>query len=323
MGEIAKRLNSDHVPTRRDRTWNSNRVGMLLRNPACVKADADVYHYYSSKGCVITNNIDDFIGENGLMFYGKRNANTRKYTAMEEQKISVGLHKGEISSELFLRCQRRLDSNMQIKRSGKGSYSWLSGIIQCGKCGYSLTAIKTPKNGTDYYYFRCSGRLQNICRGRNATHHVKEIEDAVQKELFRVIKVNENLTYEDTAEDYSADNDLKIQRSKIDQQIQNLLRQIADGNGVVNEYIMNLIHEMDSQKKFLTNKMSEKGMRRSQGKEIKKLMDMVKDWEKCSLEEKKVLIGFFVERVVVYDDKIQIYWKHQFNQKIARKSIKQ
>ena len=55
--------------------------------------------------------------------------------------LSIGLHDGVISPELWLDVQRKLDGNTQLKKGRSGTYSWLTGLLKCGRCGYAMRVV--------------------------------------------------------------------------------------------------------------------------------------------------------------------------------------
>lgn len=123
LNDIAKHLVKLGIQPPKGNGWDSNRVGMILRNPIYVKANAYIYAYYKDKGCQVLNQVEDFAGTNGCVIHGKRKGSERKYTDLSNHKLSLSLHEGLVSSEIFLICQRKLDANRQIGNSGKGSYT--------------------------------------------------------------------------------------------------------------------------------------------------------------------------------------------------------
>ena len=67
--------------------------------------------------------------------------------------------------------------------SGKGKHTWLSGLLKCAKCGYSLSVVADKS----YRYLACSGRYnKNRC---DAAIHVKlaELEAVVQTEIEKLL----------------------------------------------------------------------------------------------------------------------------------------
>ena len=160
LGKISDHLNENNISAPKGGRWDSNKISRILRNPIYVRADADVYQYYKNKGCIISNDISDFIGTNGCYLFGKREANERKYTKVENHVLALALHEGIIDSHTWLLCQYKLDSNKQIKNSGKGKHTWLSGVAKCGYCKYAVSVIKN----NDYKYFNCRGKTNlKIC----------------------------------------------------------------------------------------------------------------------------------------------------------------
>ena len=66
--------------------------------------------------------------------------------------------------------QTKLAHNRQVGNSGKGKHTWLSGLLKCAKCGYSLSVVVDKS----YRYLVCSGRYNmNRC---DAAIHVKLTE---------------------------------------------------------------------------------------------------------------------------------------------------
>lgn len=123
LNDIAKHLVKLEIPSPQNKGWDSNRIGMILRNPIYVRANASIFDYYKNKGCRVLNKIEDFTGTNGCIIYGRRQGSERKYTVLNNHKLCISLHEGLVSSEIFLICQRKLDTNRQAGNSGKGSYT--------------------------------------------------------------------------------------------------------------------------------------------------------------------------------------------------------
>ena len=68
---------------------------------------------------------------------------------------------GIIPSEIWLKCQYKLERNKQLKNSGKGNNSWLTGLLKCAVCGYAVIVKKGYKNNL---FLACSGHYNmHIC----------------------------------------------------------------------------------------------------------------------------------------------------------------
>lgn len=315
LSEIAAQLNQMELTSNiRKTSWDSVRVCMRLRNPIYVMANADVYNYYKGKGCIIENPIDDFVDQRACFIWGKRKSNDRKYTSVENHHVALCLHQGYIDPDLFLRCQFRLDNNHQINNSGSGKYTWLSGLVKCANCGRAM-CIKyyNGKKGT-VRYLSCSGAHSKIC-SKHRSHNTQQVEEYVQQELFQMITSHRNLVNTDKPSTPSVSqyaNMQKVELAKIDEQIENLVREVASGSSVVTKYLTQEIERLESEKnKILNNTI--KLQSNPTATKIMQLVDVIHLWDKMSLEDKKSIVIMLIERIELGENDIKIYWKHNFD----------
>ena len=61
-------------------------------------------------------------------------------------KLVVLSHPGIVESDIWLKCQRKLEKNRQITNSYSNPTSWLAGKVVCAKCGHTMTTIKGKAN---------------------------------------------------------------------------------------------------------------------------------------------------------------------------------
>lgn len=307
LGKLSALLNQEGHKSPSGVNWDGQKIQRILRNPVYVMADADVYSYYQNKGCKISNDISEFIGTNGCYLYGKRDRSAAKYTDFKDHVLSIGLHEGFVSSHTWLACQYRLDNNKQIKNTGKGKYTWLSGLVKCGYCNYAMT-VKTFKN---YKYLSCSGKTNyKICTGEHPTHYVDEIEDYVQKELIKQLSTLEAVK-QDTPKKVSYElNQLKLQVIDIDKQIDNLINQLAQGSTVISDYINNKIEQLDCEKKGILEEMKQYIVNDTLSSE--QILDATKDvnrWDELTLVEQKNIAKRFINKIFITNGAIKIEWK--------------
>ena len=279
--------------------WNNVRLARILHNPAYVKADADVYSFYAAKRCIVVNDIDEFTGKKGCSLYGKRDRGTNKYRLTSDHVLALALHDGIIDSTTWLKCQHKLSKNKQLKNLGKGKHSWLTGLVKCGYCGYSMN-VKASGNAK---YFCCTGRsFSGSCLpDRLSTHHVADVEQGVLDELRIYVKQLGGRRVDETPREDSAVNLSKQQLYKIDMKIERLMDSLADANDVSMKYINQRIAELDDQRQSLLHEVSEKSVS-ANGVE---LPDM-EAWDNLDLKVKREIVGSFVERVNVFNDKIEV-----------------
>jgi DNA invertase Pin-like site-specific DNA recombinase len=245
LGRIAAWLTEQNIHGISRKTWDSVALSRILHNPVYVKADADIYYYYRGKGVIFANEITEFSGKKALFLWGERDVKSAKFSDLQDQLVAVAGHDGIIDSQTFLACQRKLDGNRQIKNSGKGKYTWLSGLVKCARCGYSLRVISTR----GYLYFHCSGKSNyHICDLKH-TESVRDVENQataqIQAELNRLSAAPAQ------AEPVSSHNAEKIELAQTDQQIGRLMDCLAEASGVTMRYINERLAVLDKRKSEL------------------------------------------------------------------------
>ncbi|MDC4241829.1 recombinase family protein [Clostridium tertium] len=307
LGDVAKHINKLGISSANGKRWNSNTISRMLKSPLYVKANADVYNYYKIKGVSITNEIDDFEGFNGCFLYGKREANERRYTNVKDHYLSIALHEGFVESRLFLKCQAKLDSNQQLCNSGKGKHTWLTGVLKCGKCGYSMSAVK---NSTGKKYLVCKGKSnQANCEGHKNAIILQDIEDIVEPKIVKKLKELSEIKINTEVKQNRKVNEIKIQISKIDEDINKIMEKLLEANNIVMSYINKKIQELDEQKKILYAKMQKENNSDDNLKSIKEVIEKAIDFESLSFENKKDVVKLLIDKVEIADTKVKITWR--------------
>lgn len=308
LGKLTKYLNNKNYVTMTGVPWASHKLSPLLKNPIYVKADADIYLYYKNKNCKIHNDISEFIGTNACFLYGKRDPNERKFTRVDDHHLVITLHEGLIDSETWLACQYKLENNKQIKNSGKGKHTWLTGLIKCGYCGYAITAVQFK----NIKYFRCSGKINSKhCQGFSHPIHIEKVQNIIEPLLIEKAKKEmANITIEEEINN-TALNQIKLQILEIDNQIESLINELLNGNEVVKKYLNNKITELDEKKNKLLEDYKKTHINNSNTKFItsKEFIEKVDNWNKLNIEEKKSIAHSFINKVILKDNyEITIEW---------------
>ena len=297
LGMIAKELSTEGISGVGRKTWDNVAISRILHNPVYVEATADIYKYYKGKGVTFSNVIDFYTGETSAHVVGKRSASDRKYKSLENHVVSLTNFPGVIPADIWLKCQYKLDNNKQIKNSGKGKLSWLSGYIKCGKCGYSLAIRKY----NDKLYLNCSGRNNlHLCDVKSYNITIGEIEEAVQKELENVI--NECSLDKGKCIPVPSENKQKIELEKLDQKIEKLIASLTEASDITMKYINSEIEKLDKKRNELL-----KNFGSTKTEAPNKFKDVI--FNQLNFEEKKLVVSQFIERIMVFDDEIEIEWK--------------
>lgn len=284
-------------------TWNNIKLSRILHNPVYVRADADVYHHYRNLKCSIANDISEFTGARACYLFGKRDRGANKYRNLDEHVLALATHEGVVDSETFLRCQYKLSSNRQIRNSGRGKYTWLTGLVKCGYCGYSLTVKKYREN----LLFYCSGKQNNRCTEVVKSHYLEEVESYVDSEMIAAIRRMKKdaalLNPKETADNET--NSLKIELYQTEEQIDKLLSTLTEANDVLIHYVNEKITTLDEKKRQLLKEIAEK----TTSKKDVEIPDL-DEWLSGDMTDKKKIAKGLIHRVNVYNNEIQILWKY-------------
>lgn len=316
LGEIARSLNQEGITSPGGRNWNSDRIGMILRNPVYVKADATTFQYFQGRGCKMLNDVSQFVFENGCLLFGKRDRNRRKYMDITDHTLTLALHQGIVEPELFLKCQERLDANCQIDNGERGKHSWLTGLVKCGKCGYGL-AVKTSHH-SQYRYLNCTARLRGSCDARFSAVKVEKLEQIVRLRLFQTIQQNTDLLALEKPKRPEKEHKIKAELVKKRQQINRTITFCLESTDISSRYLNEKLEELNREKTMLEDQLGQ--MHSTDGSQLQKkqLSHVISDWESLSNHQKKELAALFIQKILLKENgDLQIFWKYNFLSKEA------
>lgn len=291
LGSVAKELNELGIPSSKRKTWDNVALSRILHSPIYVMADEQVYLHYKGLGANVTSSPEDFDGIHGALLVGKRDASQRKYTNVKDHVVSILNSPGIIPSDLWLRCQNKLQQNRQLGNSGKGTYTWLTGLIKCAKCGYS---IKVMTEGTRRRLL-CSGRYNLSHCDASIRIRIEELEHIVSEEI-------ETMLAECPEEEIPLpeDNSYKAALEELDRRADRLMEAFAESTDLTSSYLQRALSRLEQERQtLLENK------RRQQSRPT--LPDKLV-FSKLSFDEKKVVAAQFIHRIDVHTDHADICW---------------
>ena len=308
LGRIAKLLNEKNMLTNRGNPFTAVSVSRILRNTVYVRADAQVYDYLVSKGAVVDQPVESFVGIYGCTVYGRRKGKTvRKFSDLRGENVQMNLHEGIISSAEWLAVQRELDKNKPLSRSGSGKNTWLTGLTKCSFCQKAVTAVGGQKNGKRY--ISCTGRKEHCCQGRTRSVTFDEIEAAVMNSLTERIRSFDFTQAEKSRSVTAEENGLKIRLSKNKEEIAKLMEKVADAGEGLMHYINERISMLDSDSKELREKLRQlQGDGRAEN-ETKKIKSQLTEWGSLDFEQKKLIAHTFIEKIMIGDGTIEIMYR--------------
>lgn len=268
LGSIAKEMTKIY----KNKIWDSVTISRILHNPVYVQCNQDIYHYYQYKNYIMQNDIEQFNGKNGGMII-KKHSNETKY-------FLLAYHEGFVPSELFLKCQYKLENNKQLKNSGKGKYTFLSGLLKCGVCGYSLKVISSKGKR----YFVCTGRTNHYIKHSNEYISLDKLEQAFQQELYNMIQ-NNTITQK------------HYEINIIDEKINRLIKAVSESNEISIKYINIEIEKLQQQKNDILKKQNNI------------FCEKINSFHSIDLETQKYIAKQMIEKINVFAEKAEFYWK--------------
>lgn len=294
LGSVARALTAKKIPAPRRDVWDNVTLSRLLRSPLYVMADEDIYLYYQGKGVIFSNALVEFDGAHAGMIIGKRDRAANQYNDFKHQHFSLANHCGFIPSETWLQCQWKLDHNRQLSRLNQGKHSWLTGLMKCGTCGYSIKVNRDQEK----YYLLCSRRSNQSACDQSIKIDLRELECGVEAELCRLLQ---ECPAEDT-ETPPQNNETAEQIANIEQKIQRLITALSEGNDVTVGYINQKVAQLEQEKTQWQNTVSTE--KQPLPKEVAHIQ-----FPQLSLQEKKMVAAHFIERVELDGDSAKVIWK--------------
>ena len=293
LGSVARALNADGIPAARRATWDNVALSRILHSPLYVMADEDVYLYYQAKGLNFANRLEEFDGLHAGMIVGKRDRSAGKYQDLKDQHFSLSTHYGLIPSALWLQCQYKLEANRQLGGAGRGRHTWLSGLLKCACCGYSVKVNRDR----DQYYLVCSGRSNLGLCDASIRVGLRELEASVEVELERLLA-----ECPDTQADGPDDQETAQALAQIDQKIARLMFALAESSDLAMPYINQTIEQLEWQRRIqLEQQARDHAPSRHRPDHL--------TFGPLAFEEKKLVAAQFIEEVKLSGDTAEVIWR--------------
>lgn len=298
-----------------DKLVTDKYIKRILTNPIYAKCDANMYHFFKSKGYLIHNNISDFTGEKGAVIYGKeKGKKNRVYTDTTEQLIVLVDSKPIIEAKDYIYIQNKLEANKKVNTAKKSSkYTWLTGITVCAKCNHSIGV----KNTRGYYYMMCSrARLYNACEN-NKMYKMQELEEIIYeqvKKYLRKIDIEKITPKQNTEKEKNEINSLQLKKAELSGQIEALVNAIAKGTKIsttLEKKVLEIednINDLDLKIRQLENYILDNKHNIDVNVYKKSIDIFLNNFPKLSIEEKSQLVKIFVSKIYINKDEIKIIY---------------
>lgn len=290
--------------------WTTAKLSAILKNPIYVKADSDVYDYFSNHGVHMVTDSSEFTGEYGAQLYGKTK-HKRGDPDWSDMKLVLLNHGGLINSDIWLKCQRKLEQNKQVHKSVSNQTSWLAGKIICEKCGHTMTTIKGKinKNGVMRRYFNCTGKShKRKCTGPNITIYAEDLEDMVYECITEKLSELKGSGFTSKKEELPEINDLKLRIKAIEKDEQQLVDTILSGK--LNDALLELMNQKSAALKKSKLELLERiDTLKSNAAETKSIVNLAKSWKNADYDRKKAVASIMIQKIIISEDgNVKIIW---------------
>ena len=148
IGEIARRLNAEGIPTRKQSArWERSVVWAMLRNPAY--RGAACFGKTRAAGRI---RVTRALRRRG----GIVSSNSVGHERAHEEWIEIPVP-ALVSEESFARAQELLHENKIRSRRRTITPSVVQGLVSCQKCGYAFSRTSTYTSARKLHYYKCIG----------------------------------------------------------------------------------------------------------------------------------------------------------------------
>ena len=281
-------------------------LSQLLRNPAYVIADLDVYEFFKSQGTYIVNEAADFEGGNGCYLYQGRDVAENKNTQLRDQILVLAPHKGFVPSSIWLKCRKKLMNNTTFQSGRKARNTWMAGKVKCGRCGYALMSVG---NSTGTQYLRCSKRADSkSCEGcgKLKTH---DFESFIFGEMAKKMSQFESLIGGNEDRVDPRITTLQIELAKVDEEIEKLLDTLSGANPILLSYANSKIEALDTKRQNLVKEIADLSAEVMSPRQIRELSNHIHNWENISFEDRRKVVDGLITQIRATSEYVQREWK--------------
>ncbi len=273
-------------------------ISRILESPLYVRADAEVYRYFASKGVEMLDDISAYDGVHGLFLHGKFDNDGSKPVF-----IKVGYHEGLVDASVWLAVQDKKSHTSKFHGKNKGVNSWLVGLVKCAHCGYALTVQHSEnKSGTKRWrYYRDSGYYTtNSCVKRSLTIRPDDVEAVVLEAIRNRLKSLEIAKKESEKPNPEVEK-ITAEIVNIETEINALMEKLAFSDTKLFTYIQERISKLDAEKSELESKL-QRITRRRKAIDTAPLTEPLARWDELTVQEKRNLAGKIIDVIHVSDE---------------------
>lgn len=290
------------------------------------ESEAEIVRYiFKQYACGITaKKLLEEVTEKGILHRGKPfMKNTFYYLLRLEKYTGVCRDRktGEIyecfpeivPKDLFYNVQSMMKSNKSGSRSAHTEHL-LRKKLFCGYCGGAMQGeCGTSQNGDVKRYYKCANRKSNHSCNKE-TIKKEEIEQLIINTTLQMLTNPENLNmiidkiasyHQKQTLSKSTYNILIAEREETKKSLQNIIKAVE--SGLFNTAMKNRMDELEKQLTTLEEKIIAEECNQKNTLSREQILQFI---EYALKKEPRIMINLLIQKIIIYDDKIEIFYKY-------------
>ena len=296
---------------------NENKKAVIVEHEAAIVRY--IYEQYSIG--VFVKDIIASLTAQGILYNGKAFIPNTVYKILKNERyagtctisgeVFENLYPRIVPQELYDSVRRKIDANKYGKQSVEVVYL-LKHKVRCGYCGQPISADSgTSMNGEVKRYYKCRGRkIGGSCHKQPIRKDVLEnlvidkiVGQLQSPKIMKTIIDGLLLIQEQQIKDSPILNALLHEKQKTDTALHNLVAAIE--RGIMSNTTNKRLHELEAQQEDLERQILVERSRQT----TKVTEETIREFYTQALElEPKMLITYLVKEIVLFDDRIEIYF---------------
>lgn len=224
-----------------------------------------------------------------------------------KDEIFEGQHEPIMTQETYDKLQQKMKERAVTY---KHANYLLAGKIVCGKCGAKYRYQKAGTSSIRLYCYSQQTSKKNLIKDANCDnrrYYDYEIEDYVIKDLISMSLDESKFRHNMNMNDINV-SQARIDRiAQVDKQVVNLLDYISEGIAV--EETKEKIRKLQEEKEKIQKELSDEKAKERKSENLKVVIsDLNTAWKTMTFEEQRNIVLEVIDKVVVNDNEMQIYY---------------
>ena len=224
-----------------------------------------------------------------------------------KDEIFEGQHEPIMTQETYDKLQQKMKERAVTY---KHANYLLAGKIVCGKCGAKYRYQKAGTSSVRLYCYSQQTSKKYLIKDANCDnrkYYDYEIEDYVIKDLISMSLDESKFRHNMNMNDINVSQARNDRIAQIDKQVVNLLDYISEGIAV--EATKEKIKKLQEEKEKLQKELSDEKLKERKSQNLKGVIsDLNSACKTMTFEEQRNIILEVIDKVVVNDNEIQIYY---------------